>query len=171
MADPGRRKNKDFRRRFSKRRRLVLNQNSREKSGLAVFSGRKIFSTILQQSALIVCHSDRQGQTLQGNVYKHVYKNSLKAYLKNFQDYFAHFFDLAIFCNAICIGLDVTEADYFFMTLFIIEIILRMYAYGTIEFFSLHRFWNWFDFIITLSTVIATIVTGRQKLSFQIDLL
>ena len=56
-----------------------------------------------------------------------------------------------------------TEADPFFLTLFIVEIILRMYAYGFWEFFSLHRFWNWFDTLITLSTLIATIVTGTLQ--------
>jgi len=71
------------------------------------------------------------------------------------------FFDVAILANAVCIGLDFDSAEWFFLSLFCVEIAIRMYAYGFWEFFSIHRLWNWFDFLIIFSTVIATIAIGR----------
>ena len=73
------------------------------------------------------------------------------------------FFDVAILVNAVCIGLDLEESEWFFLALFCIEIILRMYAYGTFEFFSIHRLWNIFDFTIILATLIATIIEAALK--------
>ena len=84
-----------------------------------------------------------------------------------FKVWFMRFFDVAILANAICIGLDFDSAEWFFLSLFCVEIAIRMYAYGFWEFFSIHRMWNWFDFIIIFATVIATIVIGRAVRPLQ----
>ena len=73
------------------------------------------------------------------------------------------FFDVAILVNAVCIGLDIEEAEWYFLAIFCTELALRLYAYGSLEFFSLHRLWNWFDFIIILATLIATIIEAALK--------
>ena len=81
--------------------------------------------------------------------------------------WFMRFFDVAILANAVCIGLDVEEAEWYFLALFCAEIMLRMYAYGVFEFFSFHRLWNWFDFLIIFATLLATIIEAAMKGSVQ----
>ena len=57
--------------------------------------------------------------------------------------FFAYFYDLAIIANAVCIGLDEESAEWFFLSIFILEIILKIYAYGPREYFSRNNLWNW----------------------------
>jgi two pore calcium channel protein 3 len=45
-----------------------------------------------------------------------------------------------IFVNAWFIGFDVDEADWFFLGIFMLEIILKLYTFGPKEFFKV--FWN-----------------------------
>ncbi|XP_013398841.1 two pore calcium channel protein 1 [Lingula anatina] len=70
--------------------------------------------------------------------------------------FFRYFFDFMIVVNAVFIGLSLDDAEWFFLVLFAMEILLKMYAYGFRQFFSL--FWNWFDFLVIFSALIATII-------------
>ena len=45
-----------------------------------------------------------------------------------------------IFLNAWFIGFDVDEADWFFLAIFMVEIICKLYVFGPKEFFL--RAWN-----------------------------
>ena len=54
--------------------------------------------------------------------------------------YFRIFFDFMIFLNAWFIGFDVDEADWFFISIFLVEIVLKLYVFGPKEFFK--RLWN-----------------------------
>lgn len=47
---------------------------------------------------------------------------------------------MLIFVNAFFIGFDVDEADWFFLVVFMIEIILKLYVYGPCQFAM--RLWN-----------------------------
>lgn len=47
---------------------------------------------------------------------------------------------MLIFVNAFFIGFDVDEADWFFLVVFMIEIILKLYVYGPYQFAM--RLWN-----------------------------
>uniref|UniRef100_A0A6G5ABW2 Putative two pore calcium channel protein 3 n=1 Tax=Rhipicephalus microplus TaxID=6941 RepID=A0A6G5ABW2_RHIMP len=69
--------------------------------------------------------------------------------------FFRYLFDLLILVNAIVIGLDVYEAEWFFLTVFSIEIMLKIYAFGFVQFMK--QAWNVFDFIIIGSAVVGTL--------------
>ncbi|CAK8694814.1 unnamed protein product [Clavelina lepadiformis] len=72
--------------------------------------------------------------------------------------FFVYFFDLMIIANAVCIGMDWESTEWFFLSIFILEILLKMFTLGPKEYFSFSRLWNWFDFLIIMSAFIATIV-------------
>ncbi|KAH7972504.1 hypothetical protein HPB52_012730 [Rhipicephalus sanguineus] len=69
--------------------------------------------------------------------------------------FFRYLFDLLILVNAIVIGLDVYEAEWFFLTVFSVEIMLKIYAFGFVQFMK--QAWNVFDFIIIGSAVVGTL--------------
>ena len=54
--------------------------------------------------------------------------------------FFRYFFDLAIAINAVFIATDVTEAEWFFLALFTVEIMLKFYVYGPRRFVGI--LWN-----------------------------
>lgn len=54
--------------------------------------------------------------------------------------FFRIFFDFNIFANAWFIAFDIDEADWFFLVIFLLEIILKLYVFGPVEFFK--RLWN-----------------------------
>ncbi|XP_041352429.1 two pore calcium channel protein 1-like [Gigantopelta aegis] len=70
--------------------------------------------------------------------------------------FFRYSFDFMIFINAFFIAFDVDNADWFFLSIFTVEIILKMYTFGPKYFFI--RFWNSFDFFVIGSALIASIV-------------
>lgn len=71
--------------------------------------------------------------------------------------YFRYFFDLAIVVNAISIGIDqFEETEWFFLGLFMFEILLKLYSYGVWRFVS--AYWNVFDTVVIVAALIATII-------------
>ncbi|GBM49311.1 Two pore calcium channel protein 1 [Araneus ventricosus] len=68
--------------------------------------------------------------------------------------YFRYFFDLMILLNAFLIAFDITDAEWFFLALFTVEILFKMYTFGVQYFFR--RFWNIFDFIVIGGAIIGT---------------
>lgn len=68
--------------------------------------------------------------------------------------YFRYFFDLMILLNAFLIAFDISDAEWFFLALFTIEILLKMYTFGVLYFFR--RFWNIFDFLVIGGAIIGT---------------
>jgi len=71
---------------------------------------------------------------------------------------FRYSFDFLIFVNAWFIGFDIDMADWFFLSIFMVEIILKLYVFGPKEFFK--RFWNTFDFFVITAAFIATAIEG-----------
>ncbi|XP_024146035.1 two pore segment channel 3 isoform X2 [Oryzias melastigma] len=74
-------------------------------------------------------------------------------------------FDLIILVNTIFIGLDeknplISNSEWVFLTLYLLEILLKLYVFEPRAFFSRHNFWNWFDTIIVISALIATCVNS-----------
>ncbi|XP_077522773.1 uncharacterized protein LOC144133504 isoform X2 [Amblyomma americanum] len=69
--------------------------------------------------------------------------------------FFRYLFDLLILINAVVIGLDVYEAEWFFLTVFSAEILLKIYAFGFIRFIK--QAWNVFDVVIIGSALIGTL--------------
>jgi len=97
--------------------------------------------------------------------YNHPISQRIIGWVKDdpYKVWFMRFFDVAILANAICIGLDIEAAEWYFLSLFVVELMLRLYAYGTFEFFSIHRLWNIFDFTIIAATLIATIIEAALE--------
>ncbi|XP_037327825.2 two pore segment channel 3 [Pungitius pungitius] len=74
-------------------------------------------------------------------------------------------YDVIILVNAVFIGLDeenplIANSEWAFLTLYLLEILLKLYVFEPRSFFSRHNFWNWFDTIIVISALIATIVNS-----------
>ncbi|XP_072032425.1 uncharacterized protein [Amphiura filiformis] len=64
-------------------------------------------------------------------------------------------FDTIIIINAILIGLDIDEAEWFFLSIFTVEILLRMYAIGFKAYFR--NPWDLFDFTVITAAWVASI--------------
>ncbi|KAG9338086.1 hypothetical protein JZ751_027164 [Albula glossodonta] len=67
--------------------------------------------------------------------------------------------------NAVFIGLDeenplISNVEWLFLGLYILEILLKLYTFEPRGFFARHQFWNWFDTIIIISALIATIINS-----------
>lgn len=71
-----------------------------------------------------------------------IYNARLSAKIRVFvcHTYFVYFFDLVIFVNAIFIAVEQNDGEIFFLAIFNLEIILKIYTYGFKRFFS--HFWN-----------------------------
>ncbi|XP_031607560.1 two pore segment channel 3 isoform X2 [Oreochromis aureus] len=83
---------------------------------------------------------------------------------------FVMVYDLIILVNAVFIGLDeenpmIANSEWVFLALYILEILLKLYVFEPRVFFSKHSFWNWFDTIIVISALIATIINSVMKSS------
>uniref|UniRef100_A0A672T8I1 Two pore segment channel 3 n=1 Tax=Sinocyclocheilus grahami TaxID=75366 RepID=A0A672T8I1_SINGR len=81
---------------------------------------------------------------------------------------FVYVYDLIILVNAVFIGLDeenplVSNAEWGFLALYMLEIILKLYATEPRAFFARHHFWNWFDIIIIVSALFGTIINSALK--------
>lgn len=79
-------------------------------------------------------------------------------------------YDLIILVNAVFIGLDeenpmIANSEWVFLALYLLEILLKLYVFEPRAFFSRHSFWNWFDTIIVVSALIATIINSAMSSS------
>ncbi|XP_069116582.1 uncharacterized protein [Argopecten irradians] len=94
-----------------------------------------------------------------------IYNSRISNFVKKIvrHKFFRFFFDFLIFLNAWFIGFDVDSADWFFLSLFLLEISFKLYVFGPREFFI--RFWNTFDFLVIVSAAIATVVEASEGAS------
>ncbi|XP_015770285.1 PREDICTED: two pore calcium channel protein 1-like [Acropora digitifera] len=92
-----------------------------------------------------------------------IYNARLSAKIRVFvcHTYFVYFFDLVIFVNAIFIALEQNDGEIFFLAIFNLEIILKIYTYGFKRFFS--HFWNIFDFLVIVSATLALIIESAYE--------
>ncbi|XP_071440962.1 uncharacterized protein [Hetaerina americana] len=103
-----------------------------------------------------------------------LYNSKASKYLQSFvkAKYFRYLFDAVIVINAICIALDITMAEWFFLSVFTLEIILKLYTFGSREFFK--KFWNVFDFAVIGTALVWSIsdlvneqvINSRSHLEF-----
>ncbi|XP_029450184.1 two pore calcium channel protein 1-like isoform X2 [Rhinatrema bivittatum] len=85
---------------------------------------------------------------------------------------FVYVYDVVILVNAIFIALDernpfISYAEWVFLTLYIAEILLKLYTYEPRTFFAKNQFWNWFDTLIIIAALIATLVNTGLKSASQ----
>ncbi|XP_026158771.1 two pore segment channel 3 isoform X1 [Mastacembelus armatus] len=91
---------------------------------------------------------------------------------------FTIMYDVIILANAVFIGLDeenpmISNSEWVFLFLYLLEILLKLYVFEPRSFFSKHSFWNClstsqiistrFDTIIVVSALIATIINSALK--------
>uniref|UniRef100_H3BCK6 Two pore segment channel 3 n=1 Tax=Latimeria chalumnae TaxID=7897 RepID=H3BCK6_LATCH len=84
--------------------------------------------------------------------------------------WFVYVFDIIIVINAIFIGLDdensmISNAEWIFLSLYILEILLKLYVYEPKTFFARNQFWNWFDTWIIIAALLATTINAVLKSS------
>ncbi|CAF0844052.1 unnamed protein product [Rotaria sordida] len=85
-------------------------------------------------------------------------------------DLFRAIINLLIIGNAICLAASYNDLEWFFLSLFIVEALLKMYAIGVKEYF--HHRWNIFDFtIVFVSTTYSLLTAFVKTLSLNRDVL
>ncbi|XP_044628808.2 two pore channel protein 2-like [Equus asinus] len=89
---------------------------------------------------------------------------------------FVWVYDVIILVNAIFIALDernpfISYAEWLFLSLYIIEILLKLYTYEPRSYFGRRQFWNWFDVLIIIAALVATVanttIQSARKYSSQ----
>ncbi len=75
--------------------------------------------------------------------------------------------NLLIVGNAICLAANFNDLEWLFLTLFVIEALLKMYAIGVKEYF--HHRWNIFDFTIVSVSTIYSLLSAFVKNCKQIN--
>ncbi|XP_061535300.1 two pore segment channel 3 isoform X1 [Phycodurus eques] len=83
---------------------------------------------------------------------------------------FAVAYDVVILINAVFIGLDeeepmIANSEWAFLALYLLEILLKLYVIEPRTFFSAHSFWNWFDTIIVVCALVATVINAALESS------
>ncbi len=53
-----------------------------------------------------------------------------------FSRFFRYFFDLLIVVNAVCMAVNFDDAEFFFLSIFTLEILLKLYTHGPVAFFT-----------------------------------
>ncbi|XP_071963405.1 uncharacterized protein [Antedon mediterranea] len=93
-----------------------------------------------------------------GRTFPRCYQSKLSEIVKECvrSPIFRYFFDVVITVNALCIGFRLDQAEWLFLTLFTMEITLKLYTLGAKQFFK--KPWNVFDFFVIMSALIASIV-------------
>ncbi|XP_077059789.1 two pore calcium channel protein 1-like [Siphateles boraxobius] len=99
-----------------------------------------------------------------------LYNSSASRFIRHMVHHrmFVYVYDLIILVNAVFIGLDeenpvVSNAEWGFLALYMLEIILKLYSTEPRAFFARHHFWNWFDTIIVVSALFGTIINSALK--------
>uniref|UniRef100_A0A8C6IZ82 Ion transport domain-containing protein n=1 Tax=Melopsittacus undulatus TaxID=13146 RepID=A0A8C6IZ82_MELUD len=94
-----------------------------------------------------------------------VYQSAVSRFLRSMVRHrgFVWTYDVIILINAIFIALDeetpyISYAEWVFLTLYITEILLKVYTYEPRAFFGKTQFWNWFDTLIIFAALTATIL-------------
>ncbi|XP_032958249.1 two pore calcium channel protein 1 [Rhinolophus ferrumequinum] len=81
---------------------------------------------------------------------------------------FVWVYDVIILINAIFIALDekihfISDAEWLFLSLYIIEILLKLYTYEPRAYFGRKQFWNWFDMLIIVAVLLATVANTTMQ--------
>ncbi|CAM4540742.1 unnamed protein product, partial [Lepidochelys olivacea] len=104
----------------------------------------------------------------------HVYNSAVSLFIRSMVQHkgFVWTYDVIILINAVFIALDeenplISYAEWVFLSLYIIEILLKVYTYEPRAFFAKTQFWNWFDTFIIIAALVATILNTSLKSASQ----
>ncbi|XP_004844387.1 two pore calcium channel protein 2-like [Heterocephalus glaber] len=96
-----------------------------------------------------------------------VYQSSMSLLVQRMVQHriFVWAYDVIILINAICIALDekhpfISYAEWLFLALYIIEILLKLYTYEPRAYLGRKQFWNWFDVLIIIAALVATMANA-----------
>uniref|UniRef100_A0A8D0L7J6 Ion transport domain-containing protein n=1 Tax=Sphenodon punctatus TaxID=8508 RepID=A0A8D0L7J6_SPHPU len=99
-----------------------------------------------------------------------VYNSALSLLIRSMVQHkgFVWIYDVIILINAIFIALDeknpfISYAEWVFLSLYIAEILLKVYTYEPRTFFAKNQFWNWFYASIIVAALIATVLNTTLK--------
>uniref|UniRef100_A0A8D0C9D8 Ion transport domain-containing protein n=1 Tax=Salvator merianae TaxID=96440 RepID=A0A8D0C9D8_SALMN len=102
--------------------------------------------------------------------FPHVYNSSPSLFIRSMVQHkgFVWLYDVIILINAVFIALDeenpfISYAEWVFLCLYILEILLKLYTYEPRMFFARNQFWNWFDTSIIIAALIATVLNTTLK--------
>ncbi|XP_006156692.1 two pore calcium channel protein 1-like [Tupaia chinensis] len=75
---------------------------------------------------------------------------------------FVWVYDVIIIINAIFIAQEgsISYSEWLFLSLYVIEILLKLYTYEPRAYFGRKQFWNWFDTLIILAALVATVANA-----------
>ncbi|XP_075419261.1 two pore channel protein 2-like [Tenrec ecaudatus] len=97
----------------------------------------------------------------------HAYKSSGSLFIQKVVQHriFVWIYDAIILLNAIFIALDdkkphISYAEWLFLSLYVIEILLKLYTYEPKAYFGRKQFWNWFDTLIIIAALVATVASA-----------
>ncbi|XP_041418615.1 two pore calcium channel protein 1 [Xenopus laevis] len=99
-----------------------------------------------------------------------VYRSAWSRFIRRVVQHkgFVYAYDGIILVNAIFIALDennplISNAEWVFLAFYLVEILLKLYTYDPRSFFAKNQFWNWFDTLIIVAALIATIINTWLK--------
>uniref|UniRef100_A0ABM5FHA5 Two pore channel protein 2-like n=1 Tax=Pogona vitticeps TaxID=103695 RepID=A0ABM5FHA5_9SAUR len=102
--------------------------------------------------------------------FPHVYNSAPSLFIRNMVRHkgFVWLYDVIILINAVFIALDernpyISYAEWVFLCLYIAEILLKLYTYEPRTFFARNQFWNWFDTLIIIAALVATVLNTALK--------
>ncbi|XP_061481532.1 two pore calcium channel protein 1-like isoform X1 [Rhineura floridana] len=102
--------------------------------------------------------------------FPHVYNSAPSLFLRSMVRHkgFVWMYDVIILINAVFIALDeenpfISYAEWVFLCLYIVEILLKLYTYEPRTFFARNQFWNWFDTSIIMAALTATVLNSTLK--------
>uniref|UniRef100_A0A5F9C7K4 Two pore channel 3 n=1 Tax=Oryctolagus cuniculus TaxID=9986 RepID=A0A5F9C7K4_RABIT len=96
-----------------------------------------------------------------------VYQSSASLFVQRMVRHraFVWVYDVIILVNAIFIALDerslfISRAEWFFLCLYVAEILLKLYTYEPRAYLGRKQFWNWFDILIIIAALVATVANA-----------
>ncbi|KAL4237460.1 Two pore calcium channel protein [Mactra antiquata] len=102
---------------------------------------------------------------------KSLYMSRVSKFIRRIVDtvYFSLSYDGIVVINVALICSNIDDADWVFVCLYVIEIVLKWYSYGTKRYF--HNFQHWTDVIITIISILVVVVTRFDVTGMNSDAL
>ncbi|XP_072356176.1 two pore segment channel 3 isoform X1 [Scyliorhinus torazame] len=152
----------------SSHRELLWRVSDEEQKG---FVGRECFIRLADLLNIQVIQMKERVHPLE-NCMPNMYNSAVSQVIRRMVKHqgFRYTYDVIIVINAIFIGGDetnplISKAEWVFLTLYLMEILLKLFAYEPRAFFAKSQFWNWFDTLIIIAALLGTIVNTALKSS------
>ncbi|XP_067883630.1 two pore segment channel 3 isoform X1 [Heterodontus francisci] len=152
----------------SSQRELLWRVSDDEQKG---FVGRECFIRLADLLNIQVVQMKERVHPLE-KCMPNMYNSAVSRFIRRIVKHqgFRYTYDVIIAINAIFIGGDetnslISKAEWVFLTLYLVEILLKLFAYEPRAFFAKSQIWNWFDTLIILAALLGTIINTTLKSS------